>query len=114
VRCHDPYVRVKARWIVRRLAPDCSRIELTALPGVRDEAHLLHAMGFETANLHLGSLKPKALLADVKKRPLGWLEKAARAMRQSVTADWEEWKAHAVGGIGGGSGRSGRRSGSRQ
>jgi hypothetical protein len=26
VRCRDPFVRLQRRWIVRRLAPDCSRI----------------------------------------------------------------------------------------
>ncbi|MBI3666646.1 MAG: DUF2252 family protein, partial [Acidobacteria bacterium] len=29
-RCPDPFVRLKGRWIVRRLAPDCSRIELAS------------------------------------------------------------------------------------
>ena len=28
VRAHDPFVRLQGRWIVRRLAPDCSKIEL--------------------------------------------------------------------------------------
>src|SRR5450755_1417956 len=60
VRCPDPFVRLKGRWIVRRLAPDCSRIELSALPKERDEMRLLHAMGFETANVHLGSRKARA------------------------------------------------------
>ena len=58
VRCRDPFVRLQKRWIVRRLAPDCSRIELSALPKERDEIRLLHAMGWETANVHLGSAKP--------------------------------------------------------
>lgn len=92
VRCRDPFVRLRGRWIVRRLAPDCSRIELSSLPGERDVERLLYAMGWETANIHLGSVKPKALLEDLKKRPAGWLPKAARAMRKAVTADWREWK----------------------
>jgi hypothetical protein len=93
VRCPDPFVRLKSRWIVRRLAPDCSRIELYALPGERDEERLLFAMGWETANIHLGSASARALLAEVKKRPAGWLPESARAMRQAVTADWKEWQA---------------------
>jgi hypothetical protein len=92
VRCKDPFVRLKSRWIVRRLAPDCSRIELASLPAERDEERLLHAMGWETANIHLGSAKARVLAADLKKRPRGWLVTAARAMRKSVAADWEEWK----------------------
>ena len=53
VRCPDPFVHQEGRWIVRRLAPDCSRIELSSMPKVRDEAKLLYSMGFETANIHL-------------------------------------------------------------
>ncbi|MGB8355042.1 MAG: DUF2252 family protein, partial [Chthoniobacteraceae bacterium] len=32
VRAKDPYVRLEGRWIVRRLAPDCSRVPLASLP----------------------------------------------------------------------------------
>jgi hypothetical protein len=93
VRCPDPFVRLKTRWIVRRLAPDCSRIELSALPKERDETRLLHAMGWETANVHLGSLKPRVLSGDFQKRPRGWLLAAAQKMEKAVVADWEEWRA---------------------
>ena len=31
VRCPDPYVQMRGHWIVRRLSPHCSRIELDAL-----------------------------------------------------------------------------------
>ena len=55
VRCPDPFLAVHKGWIVRRLAPDCSRVELTALPKGRDEYRLLERMGRETANVHLGS-----------------------------------------------------------
>jgi hypothetical protein len=91
VRCPDPFVHLRKRWIVRRLAPDCSRIELPALPKERDEIHLLHAMGWETANVHLGSAKPRVLLRDLAKRPAGWLFKAAHRMQKAVLADFEEY-----------------------
>jgi len=93
VRCPDPFVRFQKRWIVRRLAPDCSRIELSALPKERDEIRLLHAMGWETANVHLGSVKPATLAADLKKRPRGWLLDAARKMQKAVMADFEAYAA---------------------
>jgi hypothetical protein len=91
VRCLDPFVHLVKRWIVRRLAPDCSRIELSALPRERDELRLLHAMGFETANVHLGSGNARILAADLKKRPRGWLYSAARAMEKAVLQDFKEW-----------------------
>lgn len=91
IRCCDPFVRFQKRWIVRRLAPDCSRIELYALPKERDELRMLQAMGWETANIHLGSVKPKTLLADLQKRPRGWLMQAARKMEKAVMADFKDY-----------------------
>ncbi len=88
VRARDPFVSVRGRWIVRRLAPDCSRIELASLPKERDEIRLLHAMGWETANVHLGSAKPRVLAADLAQRPPGWLLEAARKMEKAVMADF--------------------------
>lgn len=73
--------------------PDCSRIELFALPKERDELRLLQAMGWETANIHLGSAKPRTLAADLKKRPQGWLMQAARKMEKAVMADFEDYSA---------------------
>src|SRR5262249_7250061 len=89
VRCLDPFVHVQKRWLVRRLAPDCSRIELAALPKQRDELHLMYAMGWETANVHLGSARAKVLSADLKRRPKSWLLESARKMQQSVVADFD-------------------------
>ena len=49
-------------------------------------------MGFETANVHLGTAKARAILKDLKSRPHGWLYNAARLMLDAVTADWEHWR----------------------
>ena len=77
---------------VRRLAPDCSRIELVHLTGVQDECRLLRMMGWETANVHLGSPRArKAILSDLRSRPKGWLSAAARRMREATVQDWREW-----------------------
>src|SRR5215467_14800308 len=37
VRCLDPFVQVRGRWIVRRLSPHCSRIELATLKAQGEE-----------------------------------------------------------------------------
>lgn len=94
VRCRDPFMQLQGHWIVRRLAPDCSRIELSSLPEERQEAQLLHAMGWETANIHLGSKAAvKAVQQDLKRRATGWLERAAGEMTAAVHADWKAWQA---------------------
>ena len=91
-RCPDPYAAVRSRWIVRRLAADSSSIDVSGLPKGKEEK-LLKAMGAETANIHLGSAKG-ALLRDLKHRPEGWLDAAARRMMEATLADFEAWKDH--------------------
>jgi hypothetical protein len=94
VRDIDPFVRLRGSWLVRRLAPDCSRVELASMPAERDESKLLRAMGFETANVHLGTPRAaKAILRDLAKRPADWLHEAASAMVKATTADFREWRA---------------------
>jgi len=92
IRVPDPFVRVYDRWIVRRLAPHCTRVELDALPKVRDEKRLLYAMGFETANIHLGTAKARKRIAgDLARRKPGWLPNAVHTMAKAVQADWQAW-----------------------
>lgn len=96
VRCIDPFVHRKARWLVRRLAPDCSRVELASMPKQRDETRLLRAMGFETANVHLGTRKAAAaILQDLRARPSHWLHRASVDMVDATVRDWETWRARA-------------------
>jgi hypothetical protein len=93
LRVLDPFVRFHSRWVVRRLAPDCSRIELVSLAAERDEARLLYSMGWETANMHFGS--PQAIpqvKRDLAQRKGRWLHKAAKAMCKATLKDWEEWR----------------------
>ena len=93
VRCPDPFVQLRGSWIVRRLAPHCSRVELESLPARRDELALLHAMGWETANIHLGSRnRVKEIKADLGKRKGKWLRDLARCTAGEVHKEWQEWK----------------------
>src|SRR5690349_17309356 len=95
VRCPDPSLRILRHWIVRRLAPDCCRLELAALLRKRDERELLYAMGWETANVHLGSERAGKLAVDLAGRPKAWLYRAAHKLCDVIRADWEAWRAHA-------------------
>jgi hypothetical protein len=92
VRCPDPLVQVRGTWLLRRLSPDCFRIELSNLPALRDETELLYSMGWETANLHLGSAKPAKLAACLRRKPGNWLRRAAKAMRDQTVSDWKDWR----------------------
>ncbi len=93
VRVRDPFVRVQDNWVFRRLAADCSRIELFMLPAERDEERLLYAMGWETANVHLGSRAAiPAVLRDLKRRPARWLHHASKAMAVATKRDWKDYR----------------------
>jgi uncharacterized protein (DUF2252 family) len=93
VRCPDPFVQLRGRWIVRRLSPHCSRIELSVLPTDRDELRLLSAMGWETANIHLGTVDArKYIRLHLSRLQPNWLLAAAKDMEKAVTSDWRAWK----------------------
>ena len=93
VRTQDPFLHMEGRWIVRRLSPYCSRIELANLPGKRDDKALLHAMGWELGNVHLGSRRAAgAVLRDLNQRKPKWLRAAAEIMLDATLADWKDWQ----------------------
>ena len=93
VRVPDPCVEVHGEWLIRRLAPDCSRIELANLPRERDESRLLWMMGWETANVHLGTpAQRRAILADLGRRKNAWLVKAAQRMCEAVRREFRRWR----------------------
>jgi hypothetical protein len=93
VRCPDPFVQLRGHWIVRRLSPHCSRIELAALKGQGEEMRLLHAMGREAANIHLGTRNArKLILRHLGKQKGKWLHRVTETMLQVVRADWKMWK----------------------
>jgi Uncharacterized protein conserved in bacteria (DUF2252) len=91
VRDHDPFFVVRGGWSVRRLSPDCTKIDVSRLPGRRFEKKLLHAMGWETANVHLGT-RGARLRRDLDRRPSGWLDQAAHSMADDVADDWKAWR----------------------
>jgi len=93
VRIRDPHVHFAPHWNVRRLAPDCCHVEIATLPEERDEEKLLYYMGWETANIHLGS--PRAIASvkrDLARRKGRWLHKAAKSMFKVTLDDWKVWR----------------------
>lgn len=92
-RSHDPFLHLEGEWIVRRLAANCARIELSELPKRPDERELLCAMGAEVANVHLGS--PDAIehvISWLEAADDNWLAYGAKVMVESVTTDYKDWR----------------------
>lgn len=93
VRCADPFLQVRDGWVVRRLAPDCSRIEATTVQTAREQFDLARAMGAETANVHLGAAPERIdeVRRDLAGRPEDWLRAAAKTMARATERDFEAW-----------------------
>lgn len=91
----DPTIEETKMWSVRRLAPDCSKIDLATLRANRDEKLLMWAMGRETANFHLaGGAGAKTILAHLTGLDPGWLHDAAKTMSDATKEDFTKWCQH--------------------
>lgn len=91
-RSRDPWAALCGDWVVRRLAPDCTRIELDSLPDDEgQQVKLLKAMGQEAANVHLAKGDPDLILADLDSRQPDWLYKEAKRMNKALKRDWLDW-----------------------
>ena len=92
VRAPDPYYGLHGHWLIRRLAPDCSRIELASLPRGREEGRLLWMMGWETGNIHLGTPeRRRAILHDLAHRRANWLAREAERCAEALNREWRKW-----------------------
>jgi Uncharacterized protein conserved in bacteria (DUF2252) len=94
IRCPDPFVEIRSGWLIRRLAPDCSRIDLETLPKRYDEYRLMHAMGWETANVHLGSASARTLTRELRALGRKWLPASVETMLDALHADWNAFRGH--------------------
>ncbi len=101
VRSPDPNLQIHDRWLVRRLTPDSTRLELSALrkgsiPALSTD--LIRAMGFESANIHLGNKCPRELQTALSRldQELGtnWLRTATERMAQVTREDQLAWQKH--------------------
>ena len=101
IRTPDPYFQVHDRWLVRQLAPDVAKIEL---PKGEHDARLslapdmLRFMGWETANIHLGSRNPDDLHERLERLEhvvgKNWLVEAAEDMTACTEGDYRQWRKH--------------------
>ena len=93
VRSRDPFQRIKGNWLLRRLSPDSNPIAIEDLPKKRDEQALLHAMGTEAANVHLGTKRAvNRILQDLRRRKSNWLRSAAKEMAGAMEREWKKYK----------------------
>jgi hypothetical protein len=100
VRDPDPFLQLRGDWVLRRLAPDCSRIVATTVTTMREQEELARAMGVETANIHLGAAASRIdeVRRDLASRPEGWLRSASKTMARATQRDFESWRRRTTAG----------------
>jgi hypothetical protein len=92
VRSPDPLQGIVDQWLVRRIAPDCIKLEITELETL-SKAKMLEAMGREIANVHLGCASPaiaEAIRRDLLQREAhtpNWLSTNADKLAVNVRKD---------------------------
>lgn len=91
-RTPDPFLDVRDKFILRRIAADSRKIELGSDAGSKLKTGLLQAMGFDLASIRAaGSAGVGALQHDLKTRPRNWLYGAAKTAAAAVEKDYEGW-----------------------
>lgn len=93
IRCPDPTLADHEGWLVRRLAPDGSRVELADLPNRRDDEKMFSAMGREIGAIHRNAPNAAAAVEQMEALTPLRLVEAARAMLATLETDFEQFKA---------------------
>ena len=93
VRSRDPSALFRQGYSVRRLSPSAQRLDLADLATRGDERRLLHAMGQEIANVHLGEpARGPTVVRDLKTRGEDWFSERMEQGAAQVMADWKAWQ----------------------
>jgi hypothetical protein len=91
-RSPDPFLDVKAMFIIRRIAPDSRKVDLGDNPGPALHADLLRAMGSDLGAIHAAQAETAAAIRrDLQGRTSDWLHRAAKTAAISVQEDFDEW-----------------------
>lgn len=96
-RSGDPSLVVKSQLVIRRVAPDATKIDVSDIGNEGVSQRLLSAMGAELAAVHATHRNRTKVLRDIKRRGASgeyasaWLLEAVQAAIQQVTADYEAY-----------------------
>lgn len=88
-RAPDPFLDIRDKFVVRRIAADSRKVELGDDPSV--SRALLAAMGFDLGAIHAADPRCDKVRADVARRATDWLQKPTGAAMAAVEADYAEW-----------------------
>lgn len=95
----DPFRRMEGGWLLRRLAPDCAKVETELLEKAGDQEKLLSAMGREIAAVHLSGsgekgdlLTGQEILQEMQTLSGGWFRETAQGLADKMRSAHKSWK----------------------
>lgn len=88
-RAPDPWLGRAGAFIVRRVAADARKVELSDDRPFSGD--LLDAMGCDIGAIHAADRRSAAIPADLDKLPPDWLHVAAKSAAAAVQRDYDEW-----------------------
>jgi hypothetical protein len=91
-RSPDPFLTIKGRFVLRRIAADSRKVELGTDQGKKLRDDFLTAMGFDVGAIH--AAQPDIvgpITRDLAARPANWLDAAAKTAASAVEEDFAEW-----------------------
>lgn len=92
-RAPDPWWIANNELVVRRLSPNTRKIEVAEEPEELLNPRMLHAMGHELANIHLGAGDHRrSIERDLERRRDGWLHRATTRAAAFVKEEFEAWR----------------------
>jgi len=89
-RSPDPFLEVRHRFIVRRIAADSDKLEFGQDPSVSSD--LLTAMGFDLGAIHAADRHAGKVRAHLQRQPDNWLHDGAMAAMRTVQKDYDTWR----------------------
>ncbi len=94
-RSSDPFLTAHDGFIVRRIAADSSKIDLSSIDARAYNSDLVAAMGRDLASIHIADSDQQSAIADhFHENGRDWLLEAAKAAAAMARADFTEWCEH--------------------
>jgi hypothetical protein len=90
-RAPDPALHIEAGFVIRRIAPDAHKIELSDVAPQHVSLQLLSAMARELGSIHAASKSSKLIVADIEARKASWLHDAASAAEAMTRKDFADF-----------------------
>jgi hypothetical protein len=88
----DPFRRLEGSWLIRRLAPDCAKVEMELLERQADQAKLLAAMGRETASVHHSGGNTEKILEELNAANDRWFRETAGNLADAVRSAFKSFR----------------------